>query len=304
LRIRTLRMVERQPLKLRIVSLFHWYVFCLKRALYFLSLSWAYGWVLARIEAARVQIPQLRVLPAIQFLSIVPVKRGFTMEEVGHSAAFFPVVGLIIGLALVVLNYFLGMFLPFSVDNVLLLVALVIITGAMHMDGLVDTCDGVAGHRTVEERLNIMRDSRVGGFGAIGGALILLVKFVVLNSVPRDWIGSALILMPVLSRWAMVYSIYAYPSARPDGLGKMFKDGVGWIQMAAATLIAVLVALVLFHKVWFSILLFVFVLATATALFLKNRLKGLTGDTYGAINEIAEVGVLIMISLLAYKQWL
>ena len=160
------------------------------------------------------------------------------------------------------------------------------------------------GHRTAEERLRIMRDSRVGGFGAIGGALFLLAKFVTLNSIPRDWIGSALIAMPVISRWVMVYAIYSFPYVRTEGLGRVFKDDVGWVQTAIATLIALLVALILFQKIWFAVLLFALILATAVALFLKSKLNGLTGDAYGAINEIAELGVLVIISVAAYKQWL
>jgi adenosylcobinamide-GDP ribazoletransferase len=241
-------------------------------------------WGLLQIDTARVQIPQLRLLPAIQFLTVLPVKRGFTIGEIGHSTAFFPVVGLIIGLLLVIMNYFSGMFLPFSVTNVLLLVAMVVISGAMHLDGLIDSCDGIAGHRTPAERLRIMRDSRVGGFGAIGGILLLLVKFVTLNSIPRDWMGSTLILMPVVSRWAMVFAIYSFPYVRAEGLGRTFKDDVGWVQMSVATVITVIITLILFQKVWFTVLAFTLIVTTAIAAFLKNKLDGLSGDSYGAIN--------------------
>ena len=103
-----------------------------------------FRWGSRQTDHARTQVPRLRFLPAVQFLTILPVRRGFTPAEVGHSTAFFPVVGLIIGLILVVINYFLVMFLPVSVANVFLLISMVIVTGAIRMDGLVDTCDGIA----------------------------------------------------------------------------------------------------------------------------------------------------------------
>jgi adenosylcobinamide-GDP ribazoletransferase len=246
----------------------------------------------------------LRLLAALQFLTTLPIRHGFSTEEIGRSTSYFPVVGLIIGAILAGLNYAFGLILPASVVNVLLIAALVLLSGGLHLDGLLDTCDGIAGHRTVEERWQIMHDSRAGGMGVIGVAVLLLVKFVSLDSIPHNLMFYTLMLMPVISRWAMVYAIYAFPYARPSGLGKMFKDMVTRRQMVVATLITLVLAGVLFMLAGLIIIVFVLTLVTLVAWYLKRKLAGLTGDTYGAINEMAETGVLIMVCLLAHQGWL
>jgi adenosylcobinamide-GDP ribazoletransferase len=110
----------------------------------------------------------MSLLAAFQFLTILPVKRSFTSEQVGRASAYFPVVGAVIGLALAGINYLLGLILPEEVVNVILIALLAVFSGGLHLDGLADTMDGIAGHRTPEKRLEIMRDSRIGGFAAIG----------------------------------------------------------------------------------------------------------------------------------------
>ena len=106
----------------------------------------------------------MRFLAALTFLTIIPLPRRWKVspEEVGQSAAYFPAVGAIIGLILVGLNWLLSLLLPSAVVNVLLIVSLVVISGALHLDGFVDTCDGIASYKSVEERWQVMRDSRVG----------------------------------------------------------------------------------------------------------------------------------------------
>ena len=244
------------------------------------------------------------LLAALQFLTVIPVKRSFSAEQIGRSTSYFPVVGIIIGVILATLNYLLGLVLPASVVNVLLVVSMVVLSGALHLDGLVDTCDGIAGHGTPEERWRVMHDSRTGSFGVIGAALLLLVKFVSLNSMPQSLMMFTLVIAPVISRWAMVCAIFAYPYARPSGLGKAFKGATGWRQFLLATLVALALAAVLLRLAGLFILLAVWLLTTALATYLNRKYAGLTGDTYGAINEVAESGVFIMVSLLAYKHWL
>ena len=98
----------------------------------------------------------------------MPFRRETGSEDVGRSTAFFPLVGLLIGLVLAGLNWVFGLFLPPPITIGLLIVALAVVTGALHLDGFVDTCDGLAGHKTVEERWRVMHDSRAGAFGIIG----------------------------------------------------------------------------------------------------------------------------------------
>lgn len=244
------------------------------------------------------------LLAAFQFLTLLPIKRSFTAEQVGRSSVYFPIVGLVIGLVLAGLDWGLGIILPAAVVNVLLVTALAVLSGGLHLDGLADTLDGMAGHRTPEERLAIMKDSRIGGFGAIGIALFLLVEYVTLNSIPGAVKMPVLILAPVLSRWAMVNSIFVYPYARPAGLGKAFKGAVTLRYFIIATLVSLALAAVLFRWAGLIIMAGTWLVVTLTALHFKSRLKGLTGDTYGAINEVSLVVALFITLLLAHNHWL
>jgi adenosylcobinamide-GDP ribazoletransferase len=246
----------------------------------------------------------LGLLAAFQFLTILPIRRDLTAAQVGHSTAFFPVVGLVIGLIMAGINYVLGLILPPAVVNILLVAALAILSGALHLDGLADTLDGMAGHRTAERRLEIMRDSRIGGFGAIGVALFLIIEYISLNSIPASLKLYVLILSPALSRWAMVNAIFFYPYARSSGLGKAFKDAARWWQFVLATAITLTLAVVLFRLAGPVIMAATWMIVVLVAMYFKHQLNGLTGDTYGAINEIALVTVFLLISMLAYKHWL
>jgi adenosylcobinamide-GDP ribazoletransferase len=256
----------------------------------------------------------LRLLDAISFLTIIPLRyrRQVSPQEVGRSIGYFPVVGVLIGLVLAGLNWLFGLFLPSAVANGLLIVSLVVISGALHLDGFVDTCDGIAGHKSVEDRWRVMHDSRAGAFGIVGVVLLLLVKYVSLNSVPENLLMATLVLMPVVSRWAIVYTVFAYPYARPEGLGKVFKQEASWQRFTIATVIALAVAIGVawwadvsyFYLAGLAVMFAIWVVVVVMAAYLRRKFAGLTGDTYGAINEVAEVGVLILICLLAYNQWL
>jgi len=245
--------------------------------------------------------PLSRFLAALQFLTIIPIpwRRKVQPEELGRSAGYFPLIGLIIGFILAGLNWLFRLILPSAVVNALLLVFMVVISGALHLDGFADTCDGIAGHRTVEDRLRIMHDSRVGGFGLIGVVLLLLVKYVSLSSIPEPLLMTSLVLMPVVGRWAMTYAIFAYPYARQSGLGQAFKQGTTWSKFAMATIIAVAVVVILAQLIGLALMFFIWVITVAMAAYFKGKFSGLTGDNYGAINEVAEVSVLILINLLA-----
>ena len=245
-------------------------------------------------------------LAALRFLTIIPLpgRREVSPEEVGRSIVYFPLVGVIIGLILVGLNWLLGLLLPSALVNILLVVSLAAISGSLHLDGFVDTCDGIGGHKTVEERWQVMHDSRAGAFGIIGVCLLLLVKYVALNNVPDNWLMLTLVLMPVVSRWAMVYAIFAYPYAKPSGLGKVFKQGASGTRFIVATVITLAVAVILAQLMGLVIMFSIWVIVMAMAVYLKGKFGGLTGDTYGAINEVAEVLVLILVCLLAHVGWL
>jgi len=256
----------------------------------------------------------LSFLTALRFLTIFRIPGGRTeiAEDMGRSTVWFPVVGLIIGAILAFVNWVFSLFLPEAVTSSLTIVLLVIITGAMHLDGFADTCDGLAGNKPAEERWKVMHDSRTGAFGVTGLILLLLVKFAVLNSIPQANIAPVLVLMPVISRWTMVYAISMYPYARKEGLGKAFKDGVTRIRLVFATVITLGLSILLawwadldyYYIVGFGIMVVIWIVIVVVSEYLRRKFAGLTGDTYGTINELAETGILLIAGIACFNGWL
>ncbi|MCX5998618.1 MAG: adenosylcobinamide-GDP ribazoletransferase [Chloroflexi bacterium] len=239
-------------------------------------------------------------LTSLGFLTIIPVPvRREPAEKVGQSLVYFPLVGLFLGLVLVGLDKLLGLVLPLSLTNALLIVVMVVLTGALHLDGFIDTCDGALVRGSPAERLGIMRDSHVGSFGVVGGSCLILLKYAALVALPGPVRTPALVVMPILSRWAMVYAITAFPYARDAGKGLVFKEQANWLRFTIATIVALVASSLLAGLGGPAMLVALWIGVFGIAAFLKLRLGGLTGDSYGAINELSEVLVLAVLPLLA-----
>lgn len=233
-------------------------------------------------------------LVAVQFLSIFPavIKRPFTPTELGHSTSFYPVVGLLFGAILAGTNYLLSFVFPPAITAALTLTVWVILSGALHLDGFLDACDGLFGGGTPEKRLEIMKDERIGAFALAGGVLLILIKFTALNSLSNS--ASALLLAPTLSRWSMVATIFAFPYAREQGLGRDIKDHTGLRQVLLASAIALVVTWSAGRGFGLLVALASILIAWIAGRFTLRRIPGMTGDTYGAINEVIEVWVVLL----------
>jgi len=236
---------------------------------------------------------------ALQFLTgLPPFSQGRTdLSKISGSLAFFPVVGLVLGGILAAINYGAGLVWPSSVVNALLVAALVVMTGALHLDGFMDTIDAVFAPRSREQRLRILRDVQVGTFAVVGLFSLLLLKYAFLGAIPDSVKYQVLILAPTLSRWAMVFAIIAFPYAREEGLGYPFKSRSSWSSFVIASLGAWVVSYGLLGWLGIGALLGALVITWLLALFFKARLGGLTGDTYGAINEVMELSVFVLLPL-------
>jgi adenosylcobinamide-GDP ribazoletransferase len=233
----------------------------------------------------------------LQFLTAVPIPFAVpaTPRHLGRALALFPLGGAAIGLALAGLDVILLRALPVSVATPLILGASVLLTGALHLDGLMDTCDGVFGGRTVERRLEIMRDSRVGSYGVLAGVLQLLLKYAALSALPLAARGAALILSLTAGRWAMVGVMQVFPYARPQGIGAAFKAAVSWLAVAVAIVLAAAIGWATFGLGGVVCLAVAGIVAVALARYLAAKLGGLTGDCYGAVNEVVESTVMLLI---------
>jgi adenosylcobinamide-GDP ribazoletransferase len=222
----------------------------------------------------------------------------------GRSTVFFPLIGLLIGLVLAGVNFLLSYILPSSIINVILIAGLAVLSGGLHLDGLADTIDGTCGSRSPEKRLEIMRDSRIGSIGAVGLTLVLLIQFIALNSIPDEYRTGIIILAPVLSRWAMVNAIFVYPYARPEGLGKIFKGRLFGLEYALDAVASILLCLILFKLAGIVIMAAIWLTADISSILITRKIGGMTGDTYGAVNEFVVLAVFLIMSLLAFNGWL
>ena len=250
---------------------------------------------------------------AFQFLTIIPVKLsgGVSGRDISRSTAFFPVVGAFQGLlAAAIARLSLTVF---SADtaSALVITGLILSNGGFHLDGLADTFDALASKSSGDtladrdRRLAIMKDSTTGAIGVVSIVLVILLKFVfmreLLTKASADAASSFLFLMPVFSKWVMVPSLYMGASARQDGLGKAFMDSVTLRTVAYASLALLLFCVIAsslyLYKVFgagtlalfFSLYATFAVFSFTTVRFCTKRFGGLTGDMFGAINEISEI---------------
>jgi adenosylcobinamide-GDP ribazoletransferase len=193
------------------------------------------------------------LIAAFQFLTIFPtiIRRMFTSQEMARAAGWFPLVGFVLGAALYGVNYLSGLIFPGNISAALTLFAWVVFTRAFHLDGLMDACDGLFGGFTVDRRLEIMKDSRVGAFGVAGGTMILLTQYAALVS--SHAILPALILAATLGRWVSPLVIRFFPYAREDGLGSEMKRNVSMWEVLLATLFAGMISWFVFS--WIGLLL-------------------------------------------------
>ena len=260
-------------------------------------------------------IDMVRGLPrdlvtALCFLTRLPLpglshRQCTQMYGPGQAMAAFPLAGLVLGALLVGLDRLLSLTaFPLTTRNILLVVALVALTGGLHLEGLMDTCDGLIGGHNAQQRLNIMRDSHVGSYGVLGGVCVVLLKVGALGAVPNSVRVLALLLTPMLGRWSLVLAAALFPPARPNGLGAAFRAGVTPPRLTAAAVTCVLASCALGGVVGPLALV-----AACLATWLLGRaitamILGLTGDTYGAIAEVTEVVTLFLLALLGGNRML
>jgi len=243
-----------------------------------------------------------KMLLAFQFLTIIPLKdTGESPEQdIGSATVYFPVVGILEGSILSVLAWLFLKILPGEITSGLLLFAMVILNGGLHLDGLSDTVDAVASRGGTDKKLAIMKDSTIGPAGVIAIVLVLLLKYLLLNSmffyssIPVYYTG--LLLMPVMSRCTMVWAIFHCRAARQEGLGRMFIEHTGLRELVTATVLTLIacfvtlgtiaeIELLLFHVMFVLPVLYFF--SISAVWFFHKHIGGMTGDSFGSVYEIA-----------------
>ena len=236
---------------------------------------------------------------ALRYLTILPVPGGGHAAPggLGRAAAWFPVVGVGLGVLLVLVDRLTARLFTLLPAAVLTVAAWKVATGGLHLDGLADCLDGLAG-RDREQRLAIMRDSRVGTFGAAGLVLFLLLEVVTVVSLPSPVRWRVLLVAPAVARVAPPVLARLFGAARAEGQGAAFVASVGRPGTMLALVVAVVVAFLALGPAGVAATGLALLAAVAAAALLARRLGGLTGDVLGAAVEGAEL--VVMLTVLAW----
>jgi adenosylcobinamide-GDP ribazoletransferase len=238
-------------------------------------------------------------LIAMQFLTIVPLPfdTRCQKEDLGRATACFPLAGLTIGGLLAGIDWLVAPWLNRSLTAALLVTVLAVVTGALHLDGLADVCDGLAARGSRERFLAVMKDSHVGAAGAVGIVLALLLKWQALLAVPPGIAWQALLIFPLLGRFSQVLAMAGAAHARQDGLGAAFIQGMTARHLITALVITVSACLLILPVRGMVALAAVFAVTLVIKGYFQGRLGGLTGDIVGCSCEISETVALIVLSV-------
>ena len=244
-------------------------------------------------------------LIALQFLTIIPLGKRKKLEEkdFAYSMIFFPIIGLIIGIFLILINYLISSFFSPLVVNTLIIITWITMSGALHLDGFCDTVDGLYGGQTKEERLKIMKDSSIGAKGAIALICLLILKLSLLMEISPQYKYQALLFTPMMGRWGMVMGIFSAPYAREQGMAKSFIKYKDTKQLLWASLITLIIGLFLFKFISLGIIGLALGITFILTIYLKRKIGGITGDTLGGLNEIIEVFTLLIIYCFAIGKY-
>jgi adenosylcobinamide-GDP ribazoletransferase len=224
----------------------------------------------------------------------VPAPAEWQPGDSGRAAGWYPLVGLVIGLLVAATHALAGTIFPPLVTAALALFAWVALTGGLHLDGLSDCCDGLLHASNPEKRLQIMKDSHIGAFGAIGLGLALLLKFVALASLAPERAAPAILLAASLGRWAILPAGFQ-PLARPGGLGADFASGLAKSSLITGAILPLALAALLGLN---GLLALVIPLIGVFGLlrFARARIGGVTGDVFGLLVETTEILTLLTLT--------
>lgn len=230
---------------------------------------------------------------AVQFLTRLPVPaRHFRADELPKSLVFFPVVGLILAAGGLLIRFILAAHTGNAVVVLAVLIYLVLLTGGLHEDALADAADGFGGGRNKEQILEIMRDSRIGSYGAIAIVFSLLGRFVVLTQLPPGKFVAYFAAGQVLSRWTpLPLSFFLTPARADSGQGSRVAGKVSWSSLLIGTFLALAIAALFLHVALLWVGSIAIVTAAITGLYYRKRLAGITGDCLGATIQLTEIAV-------------
>jgi adenosylcobinamide-GDP ribazoletransferase len=209
------------------------------------------------------------------------------------AAKLYPIVGAIVGLGAMIINRLLRGHLPASVLAVVVLVYFGVLTGGMHEDGLADTFDGLGAGGQRKRMLDIMRDSRIGSFGTLAIVFSVLLRWALLTAMEPAKFGLYVLTAQVLCRWTALPLAALMPSARTDGLGVKLAHKVSIPALAVGSALAFAIAGFSLRVHMVSPIIAVIAVTAMSGLVYRAKLGGITGDCFGATNQLAEIAVYV-----------
>jgi len=210
------------------------------------------------------------------------------------SLYYYPVVGFLIGAGLALIAWLSNWLQLGWGGDAVVIVSWIVISGGLHLDGLMDSADGLFSGRERDKKLEIMKDSRVGAMGGIALVSVVLLKFALLTSIPYPAKLGALLIAPAMGRCMMVAAILLFPYARTGpGLGKCFGPDAGKEKLWGAIAFLLLGTILAAQLLGLVFIAITALLVSQAALWINNVLGGQTGDTYGALCEITETVFLL-----------
>lgn len=234
----------------------------------------------------------------VRFFTRIPIKTTDSSKDMNFSKGlpYFSLVGLIIGIFNLLIFYifsFLGVSL---LSAVFWLLANTFITGALHIDGLADTCDGLLSYRDKEAMLEIMKDSRIGTNGVIAIFMDFLLRLSIILSLSGGSVPYVILVSPILGKTVLMLLIWFTPYARKNGgIGGMFYEDISRISVFLGALSGVFMIILLSSSNACIVLILCFVTMFLYRKFIINKIGGMTGDTLGAANELAEIAFMLYI---------
>ncbi|MDP5008260.1 MAG: adenosylcobinamide-GDP ribazoletransferase [Glaciimonas sp.] len=241
---------------------------------------------------------QLRLFfTALQFFTRLPIPRwvGFEPDWLHHASRYFPLVGIVVAAMSATVYALTAWLFPSSIAIVLATVASIYITGAFHEDGFADMCDGFGGSQTPARVLEIMKDSRIGAYGAIGIGGMLALKCLTLALLPPTMVIAALFVAHPLSRLAATTLIWRMEYARAEGKAKPLAQKMSnaeWLIAAVTALLPIVLFGANGYLSWYALVSGIVATAIATAWLAQkfiHRIGGYTGDCLGAVQQVTEV---------------
>lgn len=237
-----------------------------------------------------------KFIVALQFLTRIQINPNLVVDDetFGKSMSYFPLVGLIMGLTLAGAYYLLSFIFTPLITAAFIIWLEVAISGGLHLDGFMDTMDGIYSGRSRERILEIMKDSRVGAHSVIAVVCLFLFKLVILTDFSSSSIFFILILTPMLARLTQPIGVTFFPYVRETGLAKTFNTYLDKKDLFKASLISLLVCIGLKGILGVFLFILTWIIALLINRYIASKIGGLTGDVYGAVTELTTVILLII----------